>query len=59
MVPSMLLLGMVGGYFLGVWIQGRWGGEPWWSIGGAVLGGAASVRKIIELLRYPGPPDDS
>jgi hypothetical protein len=51
MIPTMILVGLVGGYFLGAWIQGRTGGEPWVAIGGVVLGGAASVRKIIQLLR--------
>lgn len=53
MIPSMILVGLVGGYLLGAWLQGRTGGEPWVAIGGAVLGGAASVRKIIQMLRPP------
>jgi F0F1-type ATP synthase assembly protein I len=51
MIPSMILVGIVGGYLLGAWIQGRAGGEPWWGIGFAVLGGVASVRKIIQMVR--------
>lgn len=51
MIPSMILVGIVGGYLLGAWIQGRAGGEPWWGVGFAVLGGVASVRKIIQMVR--------
>ncbi|RKZ12562.1 hypothetical protein DRQ53_14375 [bacterium] len=51
MIPTMLLVGLVGGYFLGAWIQGRVGGEPWVAVSGVVLGGVASVRKIIQMLR--------
>jgi F0F1-type ATP synthase assembly protein I len=51
MIPSMILVGIVGGYLLGAWIQGRAGGEPWWGVGFAVLGGVASVRKIVQMVR--------
>jgi F0F1-type ATP synthase assembly protein I len=51
MIPSMLLIGMGGGYFLGVWLEGRTGGEPWVGLAGLVLGGVASVRKIIQMMR--------
>ena len=51
MIPSMFLVGIVGGYLLGAWIQGRVGGEPWFGVGGAVLGGVASVRKVIQMVR--------
>ena len=53
MIPSMILIGLVGGYFLGVWVQGRLGGEPWVSFLGLVLGGVAAVRKVIEVMRTP------
>lgn len=51
MIPTMLLVGLVGGYFLGAWLEGHWGGKPWLSFGGLVLGGVASVRKVIQLVR--------
>ncbi len=51
MIPSMILVGLVGGYFLGVWLEGRLGGAPWVGLGGLVMGGAASVRKVIQILR--------
>jgi F0F1-type ATP synthase assembly protein I len=53
MIPSMILIGLVGGYFLGAWVQGRLGGAPWVSFVGLVLGGVAAVRKVVEILRAP------
>jgi len=53
MIPSMILVGLVGGYFLGVWVQGRLGGEPWVSFLGLVLGGVAAVRKVIQIMSAP------
>lgn len=53
MIPSMILIGLVGGYFLGVWVQGRLGGEPWISFAGLVLGGVAAVRKVIQVMSAP------
>ena len=58
MIPTMILVGLVGGYLLGAWIQGRVGGEPWFGVGGAVLGGVASVRKIIQMVRTEARPTD-
>ena len=59
MIPSMILVGLVGGYFLGVWLEGRFGGAPWLGLGGLVLGGVASVRKVIQLLRAEGRKPDA
>lgn len=53
MIPSMILVGLVGGYFLGVWVQGRWGGAPWVSFVGLVLGGIAAVRKVVQVMSAP------
>lgn len=50
-IPAMILVGLVGGYFLGVWLESRFGYEPWLGLGGMVLGGAASIRKVVQVLR--------
>ncbi|HKK71212.1 MAG TPA: AtpZ/AtpI family protein [Candidatus Krumholzibacteria bacterium] len=50
-IPTMLAVGLIGGYFAGDWLEGRYGYDPWLSFGGLVLGGAASVRKMIMMLR--------
>lgn len=51
-IPTMVLVGLVGGYFAGDWLEGRYGHDPWLSFGGMVLGGVASVRKMIMMLRH-------
>lgn len=50
-IPSMILVGLLGGYFLGAWLEGRYGYAPWLGFAGLVLGGVASVRKVVQLLR--------
>ena len=50
-IPWLLAVGLIGGYFAGAWLEGRFGYEPWLSFGGLVLGGAASVRKMIMMLQ--------
>ncbi len=50
-IPTMLAVGLIGGYFVGDWLEGRYGYDPWLSFGGLVLGGVASVRKMIMMLR--------
>ena len=51
MIPTMLGVGPVLGYLLGSLVERRFGGAPWFSFGGVVLGGIASVRQVILLLR--------
>ena len=66
-IPAMLAVGLLGGYFVGDWLEGRYGHDPWFSFGGLVLGGTASVRKIVQILndeqrrksRRRRPPRDS
>jgi len=50
-IPTMLAVGLIGGFFVGDWLEGRFGHEPWLSFGGLVLGGTASVRKMVMMLR--------
>lgn len=50
-IPTMLAVGLIGGYFVGDWLEGRYGHDPWLSFGGLVLGGTASVRKMVMMLR--------
>jgi F0F1-type ATP synthase assembly protein I len=50
-IMAMIFVGPVLGYFLGVWLESRWGHAPWLGFVGLVLGGVASVRKVMQLLR--------
>jgi F0F1-type ATP synthase assembly protein I len=49
--PTMMVIGLLGGYFAGAWLEGRYGHAPWLGFGGMVLGGAASVRKVVQAVR--------
>ena len=51
MLPTMIVTGLVGGYFLGYWLERSLGYEPWISFCGLILGGVASVRKVVQLVR--------
>ena len=50
-IPTMMVVGPVLGYFLGSWVEGRFGHAPWFVFGGVVLGGVASVRQVSLLLQ--------
>jgi F0F1-type ATP synthase assembly protein I len=50
-LPTMMVIGLLGGYFVGAWLEGRYGHAPWMSFGGLVLGGVASVRKVVQTVR--------
>ncbi len=50
-LPTMLVIGLLGGYFAGAWLEGRYGHEPWLSFSGMVLGGVASVRKVVQAVQ--------
>ena len=49
-VLVLVAVGLLGGYFAGTWLEGRYGHAPWFSFGGLVLGGVASVRKMVQIL---------
>jgi hypothetical protein len=50
-IPIMLGVGPAVGWWLGRQAQQRWGGDPWWEVGGVLFGLAAAVRQIYKLLR--------
>ena len=47
----MIVVGLLGGFFLGYWLEGRYGHAPWLGFAGLVLGGVASVRKVVQTVR--------
>jgi hypothetical protein len=49
-IPIMMVIGPVAGWLGGSWLERRFGFAPWLSLGGLLLGGAASVRQIALLL---------
>ncbi|MFO7610535.1 MAG: AtpZ/AtpI family protein [Candidatus Krumholzibacteriia bacterium] len=50
LIPMMMLAGPVMGYLVGHWVEGRFGGEPWFGVGGIVFGLVAAVRQIVIML---------
>jgi len=50
-IPVVLLVGPALGYYLGTVLEARWPIAPWGMIVGIVLGAAASVRVIMQLIR--------
>jgi hypothetical protein len=51
LIPTMMGVGPLLGYFAGSWLERRFGHAPWLSFGCVILGAVASVRQIILLLR--------
>ena len=47
------------GYFLGAWLESKFGHAPWLSFGCVILGAAASVRQIILILRRAQPRESN
>lgn len=50
-IPILLGAGPAAGWWLGRQVQLRWGGDPWWEVGGAIFGLAAAARQIYKLLK--------
>jgi len=59
MIPTMLGVGPLLGYGVGALLERRFGHAPWLSVGCMVLGGIASVRQMILLLRRAKEADDA
>lgn len=59
-IPTMMMVGPMLGYFAGTWLEGKWGGAPWVSTGGAILGMIVSFRQIYLVLKRgeKPPPGD-
>lgn len=51
MVPFALGLGPALGFFLGDYLDRRWGTDPWLMIAFLLLGAAAGVRQTMALIR--------
>ena len=49
-IPMMLLAGPAIGFLMGMFIEGKWGGAPWPTAGGALFGLAAAFRQIYLML---------
>jgi F0F1-type ATP synthase assembly protein I len=51
LIPTMMGVGPLLGFFVGSQLERRFGHAPWLSFGCVILGAMASVRQIVLLLR--------
>jgi hypothetical protein len=49
-IPMMMVVGPVLGWWIGHLIEDRWGGQPWPSVIGALFGLVAAGRQIYLIL---------
>jgi len=56
-IPIVLLVGPALGYVLGTALDARWRHAPAGMIGGIVLGLAASLRLVVQLIRQSSDVD--
>ena len=56
-IPVVLLIGPTLGYYLGAALDRRWPFSPWGMAGGIALGGAASVRVLMQMIRRSSEMD--
>lgn len=55
LIPTMMMVGPTLGYLGGRWLEGRWGMDPWLSVGGLMLGFAAAIRQIVRMMADDKP----
>jgi len=53
-IPTMMVVGPVMGYFIGSWVEKKWDHEPWPTTIGAIVGFLAAVRQIWIILTRSG-----
>ncbi len=50
-IPMILAAGPLVGYWLGQWVDGRFGIKPWLTTVLALLGLVASVKQVVHIIR--------
>ena len=58
-IPMLLLTGSLVGYFIGAWLDARWGTDPWLMVVFIVLGFVAGVRETIRIIRLIQREEDN
>ncbi len=51
-VGIQLALSVVAGWFLGDWLDGKWGTRPWLGLTGLALGFIGGLYNLIRILRW-------
>jgi F0F1-type ATP synthase assembly protein I len=50
LIPMLMVAGPLVGFLLGTWIEEKWGGTPWPTTVGVLLGLVAGFRQVFLLL---------
>lgn len=50
-IPMVFVAGPLVGFFIGTWMDQKWGTEPWGKTMLILLGFVASVKQVIEFLK--------
>jgi len=57
-IPAMMVVGPVAGFFLGRYLDGRFGTEPYLMVVFIILGFVAAGREIWKLIKLASQPAD-
>ncbi len=50
-IPMVLAAGPLVGFWIGQWIDRRFGSEPWGVVIVALLGLAAGIKQVVHMIR--------
>lgn len=50
-IPMIFAAGPLVGFWIGSWIDGRLGSDPWGKIVVSLLGFVAGLKQVIEIIR--------
>ena len=50
-IPMIFAAGPLVGYVIGSWLDGRFGTDPWGKVVISLLGFAAGLKQVIEIIR--------
>ena len=50
-IPMILAAGPLVGYWIGQWVDRRFGMEPWGTVILALSGLAAGIKQVVEIIR--------
>lgn len=50
-IPMILAAGPLVGYWIGQWVDRRFGSEPWGVVILALLGLAAGIKQVVHVIR--------
>ena len=51
-VGIQLALSVVGGFFLGNYLDNKWGSRPWLALAGLTIGFVGGLYNLVRILRW-------